>query len=86
MHLGHIQLTSFFFRLVNCYGYPALYDNSAFCMFEYIFIASAIRSACITTACIYIMCEHHLPLGGNWPNTNEYRGCASYRFSKCSYY
>ena len=55
-------------------------------MFEYIFIASAIRSACITSVCIYIMCECHLLLGSDWPNANGYGGCASYRFNECLYY
>ena len=40
--------------------------TNALVVFYYIFIASAIKCAHITSACIYIMCEHNLTLGGNW--------------------
>ena len=36
--------------------------------FYYVFIDCAIKKcAIITSACIYILCKHHLLLGSNWP-------------------
>ena len=31
----------------------------------------------ITSACIYIISEQHLPLGSDWPHAGEYGECAS---------
>ena len=46
-------------------------------MFDYKFIVCALRSECITSASIYILSEHHLPLGADWPCAGEYGGCTS---------
>ena len=41
--------------------------TNALAMFCYVFIDSTIKCVFITSACIYILCECHLPLGSNWP-------------------
>ena len=71
---------------MQCVMIHALYDDNALCMFDYQFIASAIRSVCITSACVYIICECHLPLGDSWHNADEYGRCTSYRSGKCLHY
>ena len=40
----------------------------------------------ITSVFVYIICEHHLPLGSDWPNAHEYGGCTSFRSGKCLHY
>ena len=41
--------------------------TNALTMFYYVFIDTAIKCVIITSACIYILCKHHLLLGSNRP-------------------
>ena len=62
-----------------CCSYHASYDDNALCMFDYIFLVSAIRNA------MYNKCMHLYNMQAP-SNANEYGGYTSFRSGECLHY